>query len=224
VRHSSDHPQTRTNTFRPAVRGNRTVFDSPAVRGLTGLLLAACVGFAAIAWQSPSDAAKEIFARWAPQLVSTSSLPLENPGLPAQPSPPTAPVVAPTASPPPARLAQTVPEDVAPTAAALPPELTQLLQSMARDLATLKQGIEQLKASQEQMARDNANTAEQFKASQEQMALAIGKASEQSLRPKTSAPLPTPIAASTRKPVRTLPSPQARAHPQAPTQSQHNGQ
>jgi hypothetical protein len=224
VRHSSDHPQTRTNTFRPAVRGNRTVFDSPAVRGLTGLLLAACVGFAAIAWQSPSDAAKVIFARWAPQLVSTSSLPLENPGLPAQPSPPTAPVVAPTASPPPARLAQTVPEDVAPTAAALPPELTQLLQSMARDLATLKQGIEQLKASQEQMARDNANTAEQFKASQEQMALAIGKASEQSLRHKTSAPLPTPIAASTRKPVRTLPSPQARAHPQAPTQSQHNGQ
>ena len=223
VRHSSDHPQTRTNTFRPAVRGNRTVFDSPAVRGLTGLLLAACVGFAAIAWQSPSDAAKEIFARWAPQLVSTSSLPLENPGLPAQPSPPTAPVVAPTASPPPARLTQTVPEDVEPTAAALPPELTQLLQSMARDLATLKQGIEQLKASQEQMARDNANTAEQFKASQEQMALAIGKASEQSLRPKTSAPLPTPIAASTRKPVRTLPSPQARAHPQAPTQSQHNG-
>src|SRR6267378_4511621 len=141
----------------------------PAVRGFTGLLLAACIGAAAIAWQSPyGDAA--IIATWAPQRVATSSPPLENPGL-----------------------AQTAPEDVAPTAAALSPELTQLLQSMARDIATLGQGIELLKASQEQMARDNANAAEQLKASQEQMARVIAKASEQSLRPKISAPPPRPI-------------------------------
>jgi hypothetical protein len=44
---------------------------------------------------------------------------------------------------------QTAREDVVPTAAALSPELTQLLQSMARDLATLGQGIEQLRASQD---------------------------------------------------------------------------
>jgi len=63
--------------------------DRPAVRGLTGLLLAACIGVAAIAWQSSyGDAAKEIIARWAPQRVATSSPPLENPGLAAQPSPP----------------------------------------------------------------------------------------------------------------------------------------
>src|SRR5712692_1067437 len=74
---------------RPAVPGKRPLFDRPAVRGFTGLLLAACIGVAAIAWQSPyGDAAKEIIARWAPQRVLTSSLPLENPGLPAQPSPP----------------------------------------------------------------------------------------------------------------------------------------
>jgi hypothetical protein len=152
--------------------------------------LAACIGVAAIAWQSSyGDAA--IIARWAPQRVVTSSPPLENPGL-----------------------AQTAPEDVALTAA-LSPELTQLLQSMARDLATLGQGIEQLKASQEQMARDNANAAEQLKASQEQMARVIAKASEQSLRPKISAPPPRPTAATTRKPVPTLPSPQAIAQPQA---------
>src|SRR6267154_1817401 len=150
-----------------AVPGNRPLFDRPAVRGFTGLLLAACIGAAAIAWQSPyRDAA--IIATWAPQRVVTSSPPLENPGL-----------------------AQTAPEDVAPTAAALSPELTQLLQSMARDLATLGQGMELLKASQEQMARDNANAAEQLKASQEQMARVIAKASEQSLRPKISAPRPT---------------------------------
>ena len=173
ARHPSDHPQTRMNTFRPAVPGNRPLFDRPAVRGFTGLLLAACIGVAAIAWQSSyGDAA--IIATWAPQRVVTSSPPLENPGL-----------------------AQTAPEDVAPTAAALSPELTQLLQSMARDLATLGQGIELLKASQEQMAR------------------VIAKASEQSLRPKISAPPPRPTAATTRKPVPTLPSPQAAARPQA---------
>ena len=106
ARHPSDHPQTRMNTFRPAVPGNRPLFDRPAVRGFTGLLLAACIGVAAIAWQSSyGDAA--IIATWAPQRVVTSSPPLENPGL-----------------------AQTAPEDVAPTAAALSPELTQLLESM----------------------------------------------------------------------------------------------
>ena len=102
-----------------------------------------------------------------------------------------------------------------PTAAALSPELTQLLQSMAHDLATLGQRIEQLKASQEQMARDNANAAEQLKASQEQMARVIAKASEQNLRPKTSAPPPRPTATSTRKPMPLLPSPQAITQPQA---------
>src|SRR6266850_8441841 len=160
------------------------LFDRPAVRGLTGLLLAACIGVAAIASHSSyGDAAKEIIASWAPQRVVTSSPPLETLGLAVQPSPPTV-AAAKTAPPQPALLAQSAPEDVAPTAAALPPELKQLLQSMARDLATLGQGIEQLKAGQEQMARDNANTAEQLKASREQMARVLAKASEQNLRPK----------------------------------------
>jgi hypothetical protein len=154
---------------------------------------------AAIDWQSSyGDAAKQIIARWAPQLVPTSSLPLENPGLSAQPSLPTVQAAAAKTAPPqPAPLAQSAPEDVAPTAAALSPELTQLLQSMARDLATLGQGIEQLKASQEQMAR------------------VIAKASEQNLRPKISVLPPRPTAIPTRKPVPTLPSPQAAARPQA---------
>ena len=70
------------------------------------------------------------------------------------------------------------------------PELAQLLQTMARDLTNVEQGIEQLKASQEQMALDNAKAVEQLKASQEQMTRLIAKASEQNLLPKTSAPLP----------------------------------
>jgi hypothetical protein len=218
------HPPAGVNNVQ--VPGDRRSFGRPAVRGFVGLLLAACIGVAAFAWQSYGDAAKPIIAKWAPQL--TSSLPLENPGPPAQPSPPAVQASAATAAPPqPAPLAQTAAEGVAPTAAAPSPESAQLLQSMARDLATVGQEIEQLKASieqlktnQEQMTRDNARAAEQLKASQEQMAHVIAKASEQSLRPKISAPPPRPTATPTRKPVPILPSPQARAQPQDTPQPQ----
>jgi hypothetical protein len=202
---------------RPAVPGKRPLFDRPAVRGFTGLLLAAGIGVAAIAWQSSYG---DAIARWAPQRVVTSSPPLENPGPPAQPSPPTVQAAAAKTAPPqPALLAQTAPEDVAPTAAALSPELTQLLQSMARDLATLGQAIEQLKVSQQQMARDHVNAVDLLRASQEQMARVIAKtsegktsgaktsevkASEQNARPRISAPSPRPVAAPAREPVPTL--------------------
>src|SRR3977135_245776 len=104
--------QLEHDAARPAVPGKRPLFDRPAVRGFTGLLLAACIGVAAIAWQSPyGDAAEQIKARSAPQLVLTSSLPLENLGPPAQPSPPTVQAAAAQTAPPtPAPLAQTVPE------------------------------------------------------------------------------------------------------------------
>jgi hypothetical protein len=193
--------------------GDRHWFGGPAVRGFVGLLLAAGIGFAAY-----DNTAKQIIAKWAPLLVQTSSLPPENPGLPAQPTPPAVQADAAMAAPlQPAPLAQTgQPEGVA-QAAALSPESTQLLQAMARDLATVRQeneqlkaSIEQLKANQEQMTRDNARAAEQFKASQEQMARDIA---EQNLRPKTSALPSRPTATTTRKPAPILPSPQARAQP-----------
>jgi uncharacterized protein involved in exopolysaccharide biosynthesis len=88
-------------------------------------------------------------------------------------------------------------------------------EQMVRDNAAV---AEQLKASQEQMVRDNAAIAGQLKASQEQMARLIAKASEQQLRPKTSAPPPRPIATPTGKPVPKLSSPQARAQPLATVQ------
>src|SRR5258707_3002858 len=265
ARHLSD-AQTRTGSavpagppvppadtaFRPSavndvlVPGQLWSIGRGAMRAFITLLLVACIGAAGIAWQSYGDAAKEMIAAWAPQLALTSSLPPEKPGLAEQPAPPA--VQADAA---PAPLAQTAPEDVAPTAAALSPGSAQLLQSMARDLATVGQEIEQLKtsqaqiaranaeladqlkaaqaqmaranaelaeqlkAAQAQMVRDNAELAKQLKASQEQMARTIAKASEQNLRPKTSAPPPRPIATPTRKPVPKPSSPQATAQPQA---------
>jgi hypothetical protein len=65
-------------------------------------------------------------------------------------------------------LARTTPQDVAPIAAPMP-ELAQRLQTMARDLANVAQGIGQLQTSQEQMVRGNAAVAEQLKAALSQM-------------------------------------------------------
>jgi Skp family chaperone for outer membrane proteins len=198
------------NRFRPAVSGDRPLLGGWALRGVTGFLLAACVGVAVITW-------------WQSDYRNAAK------AAPSQPAP----------------LAQTAPP------AALSPELTQLHQSIARDFAAVGQAIEQLKASQEQMARDNANVAEQLKASQEQtvrviaqvseqfkasqeqmardnanvaeqlkasqeqLARVIAQVSEQKPRPRISALPPRPTATPTGKPVPTLSSPQATAQPKA---------
>ena len=214
ARQPSDHPQSRMNTFRPAVPSNPPSLGRRAVRAFISLALLGCIGVAAMAWQSPSsgDAAKQMIARWAPQLVPTLLLTLESPGLPAQRAPLAVRASAASAAPPqPAPLAQIAPQGVVPPASALSPDSAQLLQSMARDLATVGQRIEQLKAS-----------IDQLKAGQQQMSREIAKpfeskASEQNLRPKTSAPPPRPTAASTRKPV-TLSSPQTTAQQAEKTQ------
>ena len=207
---------------RPAL-GHLPSRGRPTSRGLIGLLLAACIFAAAfVSHSSYGEEAKLIAARWAPQLISTSSLPPEKPGLPVQPSPSAVLVTAAEPVPPqPPSPAQSA--TVAPITAPVSPELAQLLQTMARDLANVEQGIEQLKANQAQMATDNAKAVEQLKASQEQMTRLIAKPSEQNLQPKTSAPLPRAVTTTpTRKPASkpSSPSPHARAQPRAPVQLQ----
>jgi hypothetical protein len=229
-------------TFRPAADNARIPGDRPSiarrvVRGLIGFLLALCIGVASFVWQSPyGDEARQRLASWVPQFALTLLQPREDPGLAAQPTSPADQAVAATttaaqttpgqmapaqaAPPQPAPPTQTAAEAAAPTAAALSPESTQLLQSMARDIATVEQGIEQLKASQEQLARDNAKLAEQIKVNQERMTrvLLAARSSEQSLRPKPAARLPLPTGREMREPVSTLPPPQAIVPPLAATQ------
>src|SRR5882757_5197965 len=199
-------------TFRPAavndvhIPGYRRWIGGRAVRGFTGLLLAACIGVAGIAWQS--DAAKKMIAKWTTQIVLTLSLPLDKLGLSAQPATPAVQTAAANAAPAqPAPLARTAPEGVAPTAAALAPDSARLLQSMARDLASvgqeigqLKASIEQLKASQQQMSRDVAKASE-AKASEAKVSEAKAsevRASEQNLRPRVAALPPRSAAARAR--------------------------
>jgi hypothetical protein len=186
ARHPSDQQK------RVAVVPRRSSRGRLALQGLIGLLMAACIGAAALAFWSHGDATKQMIARGAPQLYLISSPAPESPVL-AQSSPSDVQASAAKAAPPqpalPAPPAQTAPEGAAPTAAAPSPGQAQLLQSMARDHAAveleieqLKAIIEQLKTSQEQMVRDNAAVAEQLKASQEQMARLIVVWQEQMVR------------------------------------------
>jgi hypothetical protein len=180
----------------------------PSRRGLVGLLSAVCIVsivVAASVLQSPHGV-KLISDHWGPQLISTSSLPSKNSAFPAQPDPSPVPVTAAEAAPPQqaAPLSHAGPQDAATPPAAIS-ELTQLLQKMTGDLANLEQGIEQLKAKQDQIASDNAKAIEQLKAKQEDMTRLLAKVSEQSVLPKTSPPSAGPTQ-----------SPQARTRPRAP--------
>src|SRR5882757_6856692 len=216
-------------TFRPAAVSHvqaprlRPSFGVRAIRAFVGFLLAVCIGVAGVVWQAYGDAAKQMIARWTPQLVATSSPPPESPGLPEQPNPPAVQANAAKAAPPqPAPPAQAAAEGVAPAAAA--PESAVLLESMARELASARQEIDQLKASQEQMSREMAKTsqanayeakaslakASQIKASQ--IKASQTKASEQNPRPRISALPPRSVAAPARRPMPpSYPPPQAAA-------------
>ena len=188
----------------------------PAPRALVGLALVACVVVAALVWQSSyGGGARLVVARWAPQLVSSPSLPPENAPLPAQPALSIVQAAAAEAAPPQAtRLAQAAQQDAAPTAAAAPPDHTQLLQTMARDLANVERNIEQLRANQQQIASDNSKAIEELKSSQDEIKRVLARVSEQNL-PRTSPPSTQP-APTLRKPERTVQSPHARARPRMP--------
>lgn len=91
-------------------------------------------------------------------------------------------------------LAQAAPKDAAPTASATAPDQTQLLQTIARDLANLEKNLEQLKSTQQQIANDHSKAIGELRASQEEMKRALAKVSEQS-PPRTSqaAAPPAPV-------------------------------
>ena len=137
-----------------------------ASRGLARFLIIFCTGVAAtLAWQSYGDAARGMIANSYPQLSWLA--------------PQTAP------------LTQTASETPA-SAAAPSPELEQL-KEMSSAFATMRQRVDQLAASQQQMADGIAKLT----------------ADQQQLLQKISAPPPRPAAAPARKPV-PLPSSEPR--------------
>jgi hypothetical protein len=170
-----------------------------ALRGLMAFLFAAFTGAAGIAWQFHGGPVKQAIAEWAPPqlLALASSQPAQEPAASApgvETAAADAPVVPPAA------------EAAAPAAAAPSGEPSQLIQSMARDLASAGQEIEQLKAS-----------IAELKAGQQQIAREIAKGSEQNQRPRVSSAPPRPVAAhAPHKPPMPYPPRQAAASPAFP--------
>jgi hypothetical protein len=204
----------------PVMMARRPSRGRPAVRGFIGLLCAAGIaGAAFVAQSSYGDTVRPVIARWAaPYLGSVSWLSSAKPELAATPGPSgvrlasaaeAAPAQAATGAP-------AAPQDSAsPADAVTSSETLLLLQTMARDLVTVQQGIEELKANQERIAGENARTVEQLKASQEQTARLVARISEPEQRAKLPAPPPPtrPVAEATRKPAPTQASSQGRAPP-----------
>lgn len=201
-------------TFRAtAVNDGRRSLGGQALRAVSALLLTACIGGAAVAWQHHGDAAQRLIAEWAPLFARSTSQPSEKTGLSAQPTlaaaqvdtasspqPASSPEVATEAAGP----AAATPAAAAPTAGA-PPEQAPSIETMARDLANAGQEIAVLKA-----------TVEQLKTSQQQLvAMVSEKNSAQAVRPKKPAqpvqpaPPPRPVAAlaPARRPMQPLPPP-----------------
>jgi len=182
-------------------------FAKWAKRAAMAFLLALLSAFAAAAWKHHGDTAKQMVAEWIPQISLLSSLSSRPSGDTTAAAEQTAPPAEQTAAEQPAAPAvQTASTDQAaaqpatPTqaqpaataapspTAALSADSSQLLQSMAHDLAAMGQQIEQLKASiaqlkagQDQIARDMAKNSE-------------ARVSAQAVQPRT-APPPRPVAA-----------------------------
>jgi hypothetical protein len=136
------------------------------LRNPTGVLALACIGVVAFAWLSTRDQA-------APEPISTGSVSTEKrelpPGAQSGVTAKTDAVNAEAGLPQASSRARTLPYAVAeaPTAAPMASDPAQSIQLTARELANVEQGIEQLKASQAQMVRDNAELAAHLKATQE---------------------------------------------------------
>lgn len=158
---SNDHVRPKRSAMRKWLRGAFVAF-----------LFAGGSAAATIAWERHGDTAKQMLAEWTPALASlTSLLPSASQTAPLAPAQAAAPAqqAAPSAAE--APIDQAIDQSATPpatqVAAAVPAatasDSVQSVQSMTRDLAAMAQQIEQLKANiaelkagQEQMAREMA--------------------------------------------------------------------
>jgi hypothetical protein len=131
-------------------------------RGFTRYLLAICIGAVAIlAWQAYGEAAKQMLAAKAPELGWSLETKRMIANLVEQlgwTKPPATSAVRPSAleTPQAVPVAQTAPENVTPKAPAAPSIDPEQVNRMAMDLTALRQTVEQLAASQDQMVREIA--------------------------------------------------------------------
>jgi chemotaxis protein histidine kinase CheA len=208
---ASDVGDIQIENIRPSeikVDGLKLSGERPTAKWMKRVVMALLGLFgatAAAAWQHYGDKATAVAAEWAPPFVLAALPSATKPATAEQPSAPATEATAtdqaaaqPAAA---AAPAQPEPTTTTATAAAAPSAESAQLQSMAQDLATMGQQVEDLKA-----------TIAQLKASQAQMARELAKASEakgaeakpaeQNLRPRVSALTPPPPRPAATPPVR----------------------
>lgn len=140
------------------------------------VLLIVCTGIAvAAAWHSYGDEAKQRLSSFVPPFLAGSPAPTQNAIAPepqdaasqiAAPQPaadaaPAQAAAAPVTPSEPATAASTPVRETPPTLTAVPAELAQSIEAMTREIASLKQTVEQLQAGQQQLGRDLAKVTEQ---------------------------------------------------------------
>jgi hypothetical protein len=140
----------------------RSSHAGSGLRVFIGLMLTAVIAFA---WYSYGSEAKLI--RWAPQVTLAPLLSLIKPQDQAQPS---RAATANEAASKEVTVAENVPQEARAEDVSTATDMAEWLQTAARDLANAEQAIQQLKASQEQIVRDNAELAERLKATEKQLA------------------------------------------------------
>ncbi|MGJ4947136.1 hypothetical protein [Bradyrhizobium sp. HKCCYLS20291] len=191
-------PEFRSAAAELAPSGERRGIGTWVVRTILVVLFGVCSAVAAAAWQSYGDQAQEMIAHWMPRISLVSSADRDTSATPAAPASQEAT---------PAAVAAAPTQDAGPsaTASVASPEQVQMLQSMTHDLAALSQqisdlkaSIAQLKAGQDQMAREMARVAEAKPAERTADTRSFDpRAIEQTLRPR---PAPRPVTAAVAPP------------------------
>jgi hypothetical protein len=183
--------------------GGRTPLRNRLKRVSIGLLVMAGVIGAVFVWQRfDGDTAKAMVARFTPRFLTDAPSTQDDQeaakgagsttvgtAADGRPASDTRSAMADNPATP---LDRTTPEpDGQQSTASASPDMASTIEKMSRDIATLGQGIEQLKASQEQLSRDSAKATEQFKASEDQLIRMLLRVSEQQTpQPKTAVSTP----------------------------------
>jgi hypothetical protein len=225
----------------------RSSFGRRALRAVAALLLTLGIGAAALSWQTFSYAGKKALLSWAPKWAIAASLPLDMLGLGKNSTPSDDPADAtPAEAAAPAQNASDGDTSGnAAATAAVPPDAATQLQSMARELATANQQVEtlkasivELKASQQQMARDFAKVSDKLAEQNAKAKIAAAPPHAAAHRPapvysstgyspaSTAAPSPAyrpPPPYSAQAPVASAPPPAAQSYVPPPVQIQPQG-
>lgn len=230
----ANEPPLRTTPLNDNT-GDVRILTSRARSGRRLVFLTICAGVAAtMAWYAYGDRAKQRFSSLLPQFPAIAPAPTQSANAagsqditsqvaPAQAADVPAPTQesSNTASATPAPAAPDTPAtEPPPTHAALPPDVTQSLETMAQEIASLKQTVEQLRAGQQQLSNDVAKVSEQ--ATHRKLAEQTPKPASRP-RPRHSSPPAVasgaPIASRTLAPTSpSQPQSQRQIYPQVPAQ------